>query len=104
MTKQDEAPDAEMKSSELHDQFLDGLADMLHAQRQMVKALPKMAKAAKSQELAAAFESLLAETKDQIIRLEQIFASVDTAVKSRGSKAMKGLLKEGEYIREAPPV
>lgn len=86
--------------SELHELFLDELADILNAERQLTKALPKMAKAAKSEELTAAFKSHLAETENQITRLEQVFASLDEPVKSKECKAMKGLLEEGKDLME----
>lgn len=100
MTKQTEDQDTETKDSELHELFLDELADILHAERQLTKALPKMAKAAKSEELTTAFESHLAETENQIKRLEQVFASLDEPVKSKECKAMKGLLEEGKEMME----
>lgn len=100
MTTQTEDQDTETKDSELHELFLDELADILHAERQLTKALPKMAKAAKSDELTAAFESHLAETENQITRLEQVFTSLDEPVKSKECKAMKGLLEEGKEMME----
>ncbi|MBE0543383.1 MAG: ferritin-like domain-containing protein [Verrucomicrobia bacterium] len=99
-TTQTEARNTETKDSELHELFLDELADILHAEKQLTKALPKMAKAAKSEELTTAFESHLAETENQIKRLEQVFASLDEPVKSKECKAMKGLLEEGKDLME----
>ncbi len=99
-TKQTEDRDAEAKDSELHELFLNELADILSAERQLIKALPKMAAAARSAELTAAFESHLAETENQITRLERIFASLDEPVRSKECKAMKGLLEEGKDLME----
>jgi len=84
--------------SNLHELFLDELAGILDAEQQLTIALPKMAKAARSDELTAAFDSHLAETEYQITRIEQVFASLDAPVKSKECKAMKGLLEEGEEL------
>lgn len=99
-TKQTEDQNTGTKDSELHELLLDELADILHAERQLTKALPKMAEAANSEELKAAFEAHLAETVNQITRLEQVFASLDEPVKSKECKAMKGLLEEGKEMME----
>lgn len=99
-TKQAEDQDTETKASELHELLLNELADILSAERQLTKALPKMAQAAKSEELTAAFESHLTETENQITRLEQVFASLDEPVKSKECKVMKGLLEEGKEMME----
>ncbi len=66
----------------LHDAFLDELRDAYDAEKQLIKALPKMAKAANSPALRAAFESHLKETQGQVVRLEKAFASLDQ--KARG--------------------
>ncbi len=90
----------ETMDSDLHELFLNELADILSAEQQLTKALPKMAEAANSRELKAAFETHLAETENQITRLEQVFASLDEPVKTKECKAMKGLLKEGKDLME----
>jgi len=100
MAKQKADQDTETKHSELHELFLGELADILSAERQLTKALPKMAKAANSEELQTAFESHLVETENQIVRLEQVFTSLDEPVKSKECKAMKGLLEEGKELME----
>ena len=90
-----------MKIENLSDLFLHTLKDIYFAENQIVKALPKMAKAADSKELARAFESHLAETKEQITRLDQVFKLLGK--KSEGEKcpAIEGILKEGdELIKE----
>ena len=99
-TKQREDQNTETMDSDLHELFLAELADILHAERQLTRALPKIAKAAKSEELTTAFESHLAETENQITRLEQVFASLDEPVKSKECQAMKGLLEEGKDLME----
>jgi ferritin-like metal-binding protein YciE len=87
-----------MKIENLSDLFLHTLKDIYFAENQIVKALPKMAKAADSKELARAFESHLAETKEQITRLDQVFKLLGK--KSEGEKcpAIEGILKEGDEL------
>jgi ferritin-like metal-binding protein YciE len=86
--------------SDLHELFLDELADLLNAEIQLTKALPKMAKAAQSEELAEAFRSHLAETETHINRLKQVFASLEEKVRNKTCKAMKGLVEEGSELME----
>lgn len=85
---------------ELHELFLDELADILNAETQLTKALPKMAKAAVAEELAEAFRDHLEETKVHIIRLEEVFVSLGEKVKTKTCAAMKGLIEEGEDMME----
>lgn len=92
--------ETETMDTDLHELFLGELADILSAEQQLTKALPKMAAAAVSDELKTAFESHLVETKTQILRLEQVFASLDEPVKTKECKAMKGLLEEGKDLME----
>jgi ferritin-like metal-binding protein YciE len=77
---------------------LDELSDIYDAEHQLLKALPKMAKAAESPELKEAFEGHLDETKGQVARLEKVFQSVDQAAKRKKCKVMQGLVGEGEEI------
>jgi ferritin-like metal-binding protein YciE len=100
MTQETEERNIGTMDSELHELFLDELADILSAEQQLIKALPKMAAAATSEELTAAFESHLAETEYHITRLEQVFTSLDEPVQSKECKAMKGLLEEGKDLME----
>ncbi len=100
MKKQTQEQETESRDSELHELFLSELADILSAEQQLTKALPEMAKAANDEELTEAFESHLAETENQISRLEQVFKSLDQPVKSKPCKAMKGLLEEGKDMME----
>ncbi len=79
----------------LHDAFLDELRDTYNAEKQLTKALPKMAKAATSPVLRDAFESHLEETRGQIERLEQVFAGLDEKVKGKHCDGMAGIIEEG---------
>jgi ferritin-like metal-binding protein YciE len=85
-----------MAEGTLHDAFLDELRDAYDAEKQITKALPKMAKAADSPELRAAFESHLEETRGQIQRLEQVFASLDEKVRGKHCDGMEGIIEEGK--------
>ena len=87
-----------VKIKTLDDLFLDEIRDLYDAEKQLTKALPKMAKGASSDELREAFESHLKETTNQVSRLEQIFEGL--GVKGTGKKcaAMTGLIKEGEEL------
>jgi|SRR5438874_5891949 len=90
-----------MPITNLQELFVHELKDILDAERQITKALPKMAKAAESEELAAAFEEHLAVTEEQIERLETIFKSLDKAARGKHCAGMAGLLEEGnELIQE----
>lgn len=84
-----------MKLESLRDLFVDELKDLYSAEHQLLKALPKMVKAATATELKRAFESHLKETKGQVDRLEQVFASLDISPKGKKCKAMEGLVEEG---------
>jgi len=78
--------------------FLDELADMYDAERRIVKALPKMAKAATSADLKKAIESHLRETVGHVKKLEGVFKSFDEKAKGKTCEATVGLLKEGDEI------
>jgi len=84
----------------LHELFLEELADIYSAEQQLTKALPKMAKAAESDELREAFEEHLQQTEEQISRLEQVFESLDESMKRKTCKAMQGLIEEGAEIMQ----
>jgi ferritin-like metal-binding protein YciE len=94
-----------MKLETLHDLYVDELKDLYNAENQLVKALPKMAKAASDPQLAKAFTDHLAETEGQVQRLEKIFKQLDVSPKGKTCKAMEGLLKEGKEVmaEEADP-
>jgi len=93
-----------MSIEKLQDLFYHDLRDTLDAERQLTKALPKLAKAAESEELRAAFEEHLAVTEEQIARLEKIFQSLDKAARGKHCPGMEGLLQEGsELVKEEEP-
>ncbi len=100
MSHQIDEENTETMYSELHELFLDELADILSAEQQLIKALPKMAEAAVSEDLKSAFESHLSETEYHIKRIELVFASLDEQLQSKECKAMKGLLEEGKDLME----
>ena len=85
-----------MAEGTLHDAFIDELRDAYDAEKQITKALPKMAKAATSPELRAAFESHLEETRGQIQRLEEVFATLDEKVRGKHCDGMEGIIEEGK--------
>src|ERR1039457_4918443 len=87
-----------MKMKTLQNLFLDELADMYDAERRVVKALPKMAKAATCPDLRAAILSHLKETEGHVKKLEQVFQSFDEKAKGQTCKATVGLLEEGDEI------
>jgi Mn-containing catalase len=80
----------------LKDVLVDEMKDLLHAEGQLVKALPKMARAAKSAELKTAFENHLEETKGHVERLQQAFELLGVKPKAKPCKAMMGLVAEGQ--------
>ena len=84
----------------LHDAFIDELRDAYDAEKQLTKALPKMAKAARSPELRTAFEEHLEETRGQIERLEQVFASLDEKVRGKHCDGIAGIIEEGKSVME----
>jgi ferritin-like metal-binding protein YciE len=84
----------------LHDAFIDELRDAYDAEKQLTKALPKMAKAARSPELRTAFEEHLEETRGQIERLEQIFGNLDEKVRGKHCEGIAGIIEEGKSVME----
>ncbi len=84
----------------LQELFLDSLKDIYYAEKAILKALPKMQKAATSEQLIAAFEEHKAVTEGQVGRLEQVFESIDEKVGSKKCEAIEGLIKEAESIIE----
>jgi len=84
----------------LHDAFIDELRDAYDAEKQLIKALPKMAKAASSPALRAAFESHLKETQGQVVRLEKAFASLDEKVRGKHCDGIEGIIEEGKSVME----
>ena len=82
----------------LHSLFLEELADMQNSEKQLTKALPKLAKAASSEELREAFEGHLRETENHVSRLEQVLLLLGDAASRRKCKGMKGVIDEGEEV------
>jgi len=80
----------------LEDLFVNLLKDIYYAEKQILKALPKMAKKADSDDLRQAFEHHLEETQGQVERLEQVFALCDLKPTAKTCAAIKGILEEGE--------
>ena len=99
-TKTKKAPETTeiVEESALNELFLDELKDIYWAEKHLAKALPKMAKNATSEELRTAIQNHLAETENQITRLESAFASIGEKAVAVKCEAMAGLLKEGEEI------
>jgi len=87
-----------MKLETLKTLYIDELRDLYNAENQLVKALPKMAKAASSEELQDAFEKHLEQTKSHVDRLEEVFEEIGEKPKGKTCKAMKGLIDEGSEI------
>jgi ferritin-like metal-binding protein YciE len=90
----------DMEQNPLHEVFLDELADLYSAEKQLLKALPRMAKAAKSEELREAFEQHLSETEEQVNRLEQAVEALGEKMKRKTCKAMEGLLEEAKEMMD----
>jgi ferritin-like metal-binding protein YciE len=84
----------------LHDAFVDELRDTYDAEKQLTKALPKMAKAAASAEVRAAFESHLEETRGQIERLEEVFAVLEEKARGKHCDGIAGIIEEGKAVME----
>lgn len=89
-----------MTAKKLDDLFHDTLKDIYFAEKKILVALPKMAKAAQSKELQAAFKKHEAETQKQVQRLEQVFELIDAKPQGKTCEATLGILKEGEEIME----
>jgi ferritin-like metal-binding protein YciE len=88
------------KDKNLNDLFLDTLKDIYYAEKQILKALPKMAKAASSDKLRAAFEKHHGETEGQVERLEKVFELIDKPARGKTCDAIQGILDEGKEIME----
>ncbi len=84
----------------LHDAFIDELRDCYDAEKQLTKALPKMAKAASSSDLRSAFEDHLEQTQGHIERLEQVFAQLEEKVRGKHCEGVAGIIEEGKSIME----
>jgi ferritin-like metal-binding protein YciE len=89
-----------MPDKDLNDLFLDMLKDVFYAEKQILKSLPQMAKAATSSQLRAAFEKHYGETEDQIERLEEIFELLGKPARGKKCDAIEGILDEGKEIMQ----
>ena len=87
-----------MKLDTLQKLYVEELRDLYNAENQLLKALPKMAKAASSEELKNAFEKHLEQTETHVERLEDIFQQLDQNPKGKTCHGMKGLVEEGSEI------
>jgi ferritin-like metal-binding protein YciE len=88
------------ESGTLHDAFIDELRDAYDAEKQLIKALKKMAKAASSPDLRAAFESHLVETEGQVARLEDVFGTLDEKARGKHCDGIAGIIEEGKGVME----
>jgi len=86
--------------SNLRNSFLQELADLYDAEKQLLKALPKMAKAAQHEDLRQGFEEHLQQTEEHVRRLEEVFQIFGQPAKGKKCKAMEGLVEEGKEIIE----
>ena len=84
----------------LHDAFIDELRDTYDAEKQLTKALAKLAKASSNPKLREAFESHLEETQGQIARLEKVFESLDEKPRGKHCDGIAGIIEEGKSIME----
>jgi ferritin-like metal-binding protein YciE len=89
-----------MKLDTLQKLYINELRDLYNAENQLLKALPKMAKGASSEELKTAFENHLEQTETHVERLEEIFEELDQSPKGKTCHGMKGLIEEGSEILE----
>jgi len=95
---------ADMPNAHLHAPFVDGLKDIYDAEKQLMKALPKLVKAARSDALRQGLSAHLAETGEHVTRLERVFESIGETAKGKSCPAMKGLVEEGsEAAKEKDP-
>jgi ferritin-like metal-binding protein YciE len=84
----------------LDDLFRDSLKDIYFAEKKILTALPKMAKAAQSEDLAAAFEKHQQETEGQVQRLEQVFALIEETPRGKNCPAILGIIEEGKEVMD----
>ncbi|MDF3077554.1 MAG: hypothetical protein K0S09_1443 [Sphingobacteriaceae bacterium] len=89
-----------VEESALKELFIDELKDILWAEKHLMKALPKMAKGATSEELRGCIEQHLTETENQVTRLERVFESIGQKATGKKCEAMAGLVEEGQSIME----
>jgi len=90
-----------MSTESLKELLVEELKDIYDAEKQLVKALPKMAKASFDEELKAGFNTHFEETKEHVARLERVFKLLDEPAKGKTCPAMKGLIEESSEVLEA---
>ena len=88
------------KEKTLNDLFVEALKDVYHAEKQILRALPKMAKSAESDQLRQAFQTHREETERQVERLEQVFELIGKPARGKPCQAMQGIIEEGKEIME----
>src|SRR5207248_11020676 len=98
--KTNEINSTHMKLETLEDRYIHELKDLYSAENQIIKALPKMVKAATNKQLAAGFEEHFEQTKEHAARLEKILTSRDESTRGPKCEAMEGLIKEGDEMIE----
>ena len=89
-----------MAGNTLRDSLVDEVKDMYNAEKQLTKALPKLAKAASSEELRTAIENHLEETRNQVAKLERVFELLDETVRGKHCAGMAGIIEEGSDVLE----
>ena len=89
-----------MAGNTLRDSLVDEIKDMFNAEKQLTKALPKLAKAATSDELRTAFENHLEETRGQVAKLERVFELMDETPRGKHCAGMAGIIEEGSDLLE----
>jgi|SRR4051794_16670488 ferritin-like metal-binding protein YciE len=87
-------------TGKLHDAFIDELRDVYDAEKQLIKALPKLAKASTSPQLRGAFEVHLKETHGHVRRLEEVFEGLDEAIRGKHCDGIAGIIDEGKSVME----
>jgi ferritin-like metal-binding protein YciE len=90
-----------MSIQSMEDLFEDQLRDLYHAEKQLVKALPKMAKSSASADLRNAFEEHLKQTEEHVRRLERVFERLNSKARAKKCEAMEGLVEEGKELIDA---
>jgi len=92
-----------MEMNRLKHLYIEELKDLYSAETQLVKALPKMANAASSEDLREGFEEHLGQTKEHVARLEKILKALGESAQGKKCKGMEGLIKEGSEMIEKDP-
>lgn len=98
--KKEKAPTGSAVASNLREFFIDGLKDIYYAENALVKTLPRMFDQATDQRLKTAIKDHLAQTKEQVVRLEDVFKSMGLKIEAKQCHAIDGIIKEGAEIME----